>query len=104
MLVLVLVTALLVVFVLVLSTIQLQEVQHLLQNGLKSSTQVLAAVGFSQWRHMDEGRAALSQVQRRVVGVITQVSGRGQRVVHDCVMFVLSFLLCQIDGEGGVSQ
>lgn len=68
MLVLMLVIAVLVVFV-----IQFQQIQHLLHSGLQSSTQVLAAVGFPKWRHVDESRATLPQVQRGVVGVVTQI-------------------------------
>lgn len=68
MLLLVLVIAVLVVFV-----IQFQQFEHLLYRGLKSSAQVLAAVGLSKWRHMDEGRVALPKVKRGVVGVVTQI-------------------------------
>lgn len=57
----------------VLFGIQFQQLQHLLYSGLKSSAQVLAAVGFSKWRHMDEGRVTPPQVQRGVVGVVTQI-------------------------------
>lgn len=71
MLVLMLVIAVLVVFV-----ICFQQFKHLQYGSLKSSTQVLAVVGFSKWRHMDEGRATLPQVQRGVVGVVTQIPAR----------------------------
>ncbi len=70
-LVLMLVIAVLVVFV-----IQFQQFQHLPYDGLKRSAQVLAAVGFSQWRHMDEGRVTLPQVQRGVVSVVAQIPAR----------------------------
>lgn len=71
MLVLICVIAALAVFV-----IQLQQFQHLLHGGLKSSAQVLAAVGFSKWRHVDEGGATLSQVKRGVVGIVAQIPAR----------------------------
>lgn len=66
----------LVIAVLVVFAISFQQFKHLQYGSLKSSTQVLAAVGFSKWRHMDEGRATLPQVQRRVVGVVAQIPAR----------------------------
>lgn len=97
-LVLMLVIAVLIVFALLLGTIPLQQVQHLLYDSLKGSTQVLAAVGFFQWRHMDEGRVALPPVQRHVVGVVTQIAGKGQRmVIRLCKVCIIMFLLFQLN-------
>lgn len=78
MLVLMLVIAVFGIFELLLSLISVQQCQHFLYDCLKASAQVLAAVGFSKWRDMNESRVALAQVQRRVVGVITQVSDKDQ--------------------------
>lgn len=72
MLVLMVVIAVLVVFVL-----QLQQVQHFLYHSLKGSPQLLAAVRLPQWRYVYEGRSPMSKVQRRVVGVVTQIPGEG---------------------------
>ena len=48
-----------------------QKLQHPLDDGLQRSAQVLPAVRLSKRRHMNEGRATVAQVQRRVVGEIT---------------------------------
>lgn len=81
------------VFLLLHSTIQLQQSQHLLYDHLESSAQVLAAVGFSQWRNMDESRATMPQIQRRVEGVVTQIPGSNQRTVALLFLLALSVLL-----------
>lgn len=70
--------------------ITFQQFKHLHYGGLKSFTQVLAAVGFSKRRHMDEGGVTLAQVQRGVVGVVTQVPARGAKgQMWGCVKSVL---------------
>lgn len=48
-----------------------QKLQHLLDDGLQRTAQVFPAVRLSKWRHVNEGRAAMAQVQRCVVGEIT---------------------------------
>lgn len=53
-----------------------QKLQHLLDDGLQCTTQVFPAVRLSKRRHVDEGRATTAQVQRRVVGEITEISVR----------------------------
>lgn len=50
-----------------------QELQHLPDDGLQRTAQVFPAVRLSERRHMNEGRATMAQVQRRVVGEITEV-------------------------------
>lgn len=40
-----------------------QQVQHLLDDGLQRTTQVFPAIRLSKRRHMDEGRATVAQVQ-----------------------------------------
>lgn len=69
----------LVIAVLFVFWITFQQFKHLQYGGPKSFTQVLAAVGFSKRRHMDEGGVTLAQVQRGVVGVVTQVPARGAK-------------------------
>lgn len=39
------------------------ELQHLLDDGLQCTAQVFAAVRLSKRRHVDEGGAAVAQVQ-----------------------------------------
>ncbi len=53
-----------------------QKLQHLPDDGLQRAAQVFPAVRLSERRHMNEGRAAVAQVQRRVVGEITEVPVR----------------------------
>lgn len=62
------------------------KLQHLLDDGLQRPAQVFPAVRLSQRRHMNEGRATMAQVQRRVVGEITQIPVEGERTasVHLC--------------------
>lgn len=50
-----------------------QQPEHLQHGGLQSSAKLLAAVGLPEGGHVDEGGAALPQVQRGVVGVVTQI-------------------------------
>lgn len=58
-----------------------EKLQNFLDNGLERTTQVFPAVRLSERRHVDKGGAAAAQVQRGVVGEITEVSvseeGRG---------------------------
>lgn len=56
--------------------ISFQQPQHLQHSGLQGSAQLPAAVRSAERRHMDEGGAALPQVQRGVVGVVAQVPAR----------------------------
>lgn len=59
-----------------------QELQHLVDDGLQRAAQVLPAVRLPERRHVDEGGAAAAQVQRRVVGEVTQVpAGEGSASV-----------------------
>lgn len=53
-----------------------QKLQHLPDDGLQRTAQVFPAVRLSKRRHMNEGRATMAQVQRRVVGEITEVPDR----------------------------
>lgn len=50
-----------------------QELQHLPDDGLQCTAQVFPAVRLSKRRHVNEGRAAMAQVQRRVVGEIAEI-------------------------------
>lgn len=49
------------------------KLQHLLDDGLQCTTQVFFTVRLSKRRHMNKGRAAVAQVQRGVVGKITEI-------------------------------
>lgn len=64
-----------------------QKVQHLLDDGLQCTTQVFPAVRLFKRRHMDEGRAAMAQVQRCVVGEVTEipfrVEGKKKKKFHE---------------------
>lgn len=53
-----------------------QKLQHLPDDGLQRTAQVFPAVRLSERRHMNEGRATVAQVQRRVVGEITEIPVR----------------------------
>lgn len=53
-----------------------QKLQHLPDDGLQRTAQVFPAVRLSKRRHMNEGRATMAQVQRRVVSEITEVPDR----------------------------
>lgn len=57
----------------------LQQVQHLVDDGLQGAAQGLGAVRLAKRRHVHEGRAAPAQIQRGVVGVVTQVTARETR-------------------------
>ena len=58
-----------------------KRLQNLLDDGLQCTTQVFTTVRLSKRRHVDESRAAVTQVQRRVVGEVTEISVReGNRV------------------------
>lgn len=48
-----------------------QKFEHLLYDGLEGTAQVFPTVRLSKRRHMNEGRATVTQVQRCVVGEIT---------------------------------
>lgn len=56
-----------------------QQLKHFLYHGLQSTAQCLRAVRFVEGGHMHKGRASPAQVQRGVVGVVTQVPGKVQR-------------------------
>ena len=56
--------------------VRLQLFKHLKNGCPQSCAQLLAAVGFSKWRHVDKGRVAVPQVQRGVVDVVTQIPAR----------------------------
>lgn len=56
-----------------------QKLQHLLNNGLKRTAQVFPAVRLSKRRHVNEGRAAVAQVQRRVVSEIAEIPVREEK-------------------------
>lgn len=53
-----------------------KKLQHLLDDGLQRTTQVFTAVRLSKRRHMDEGRATMAQVQRCIVGEVTEIPVR----------------------------
>lgn len=50
-----------------------QQLQHFPDDGLQRAAQVFPAVRLSKRRHVNEGRAAVAQVQGRVVGEITEI-------------------------------
>ena len=54
-----------------------QKLQHLPDDGLQRTAQVFTAVRLSERRHMNKGGATVAQVQRRVVGEITEIPVRG---------------------------
>ena len=47
--------------------------QHLPDDGLQGPAQVQPAVGLPDWRDVHKGGAPLAQVQRRVVGKVTEI-------------------------------
>ena len=63
-----------------------EEPQHLRHHGLEGQPQLLAAVGLLQRGHVHKATPALPRVQRRVVGVVTEVPGvdRTQREGGTC--------------------
>ncbi len=56
-----------------------QKLQHLPDDGLQRTAQVFSAVRLSERRHMNEGRATVAQVQRRVVGEVAEIPVRKVR-------------------------
>lgn len=64
----------------------LQQVQHLEDHGLESLSQLFCTVGLPQGGNVHERRSALAQVQRCVVGIVTQVSNESQNTasVQQC--------------------
>lgn len=55
-----------------------QQVQHLGDQSTECLRQLFPTVGLPQGRYVHERRSALAQVQRCVVGVVTQVSNESQ--------------------------
>lgn len=57
-----------------------QKLQHFPDDGLQCTAQVFPAVRLSKRRHMNEGRATVAQVQRRVVGEVTEIPVREESI------------------------
>lgn len=60
-----------------------QELQHLLDDGLQRTAQVFPAVRLSERRHVDKGRAAVTHVQRCVIGEITEIPVKEERTASN---------------------
>lgn len=55
-----------------------QELQHLPDDGLQRTAQFFPAVRLSERRHVNEGSATTAQVQRCIVGEITEVPAKDE--------------------------
>lgn len=68
----------------------LHQFQHLQNNGPEGTRKLLCAVGLSKGRDVHERRSALAQVQRCVIGVITQISGEQRKfyINHIFIHFI----------------
>lgn len=57
-----------------------QKLQHFRNDGLQRAAQVFPTVRLSQRGHMNECRAAVAEVQRCVVGEVTQIPAKDQKI------------------------
>lgn len=57
-----------------------QKLQHFPDDGLQRAAQVFPTVRLSQRGHMYKCRAAMAEVQRCVVGEVTQIPAKDQRI------------------------
>lgn len=55
-----------------------QKLQHFPDNGLQRTAQVFPTVRLPQRGHMNKCRAAMAEVQRCVVGEVTQIPAKDQ--------------------------
>lgn len=66
-----------------------QKLQHFPDNGLQRAAQVFPTVRLSQRGHMNKCRAAMAEVQRCVVGEVTQIPAKDQNAHTHRVTFNL---------------
>lgn len=63
-----------------------EHVQHLLYDGLEGPTQVHSTIRLLYGRHVDECGVPMAQVQRGVVGEVTEVSVRKDTGINIMVL------------------